>query len=256
MTFDDELRDGLGSAAENYAAGPPPTAALLAAARRRRAARLRIGAAAAVAVFALLVGLAVALPRGGSTPKANLSASGGRSTGDDATGPPGGSVNEPGATTTLMKATGATTTAPTAGYGTIGTAGTAYAPPASVVYPSRTTTTLPRATTTAPPSNANPVIVTQDDDQKSFTLRVGQKLEVRLSRSGTYFSEPATDADAVLHRTGGSADDTSGDAVGYFTAAAVGQAHVTANQEPACRRSQPACMIAERQYQVTVNVVA
>jgi hypothetical protein len=243
MSFDDQIQSALERAGREHDAGAAPTEALHAAVTRRRQRKLAITGGATAAL--LVVGLAVVLPRHSGTPQARLDAAGRPTDAADTTttggGPPVGSVNGQPATTTSVA--------------TISPSATAYSSPGSVVYPSATTVAPPRATTTtAPPSTGDTVMVNQDDNGKTFTLRPGQHLVVSLSDASWQWSEPDTDNGAVLARTAVSANPGSDHVTASFDAKKSGQAHVSASKDAPCRTSNPPCMVPTYLWQITVNV--
>jgi hypothetical protein len=97
------------------------------------------------------------------------------------------------------------------------------------------------------------VTVTDDDSGSTVHLAVGQHLQVRLSQ-GTWDPPDSTDNVVVTRRssTGGYPSDKPVDAV--FDAVARGQADVTAQSDAACFHTQPRCLMATRQWQVSVVV--
>ena len=84
-------------------------------------------------------------------------------------------------------------------------------------------------------------------------LAAGQRLRVRLARS-TY-DPPESSADRVVVRrssSGGYPTDQPVDAT--FEAAANGSADVTAMSDAACFHTEPRCMMAQREWRVTIAV--
>jgi hypothetical protein len=95
--------------------------------------------------------------------------------------------------------------------------------------------------------------VTDDDNDATVHLRVGQHLRVRLSQ-GTW-DPPVSSADRVVVRrssSGGYPSDQPVDAT--FDAAGGGTADVTAQSDAACFHTEPRCLMASRQWQVHVTV--
>jgi hypothetical protein len=84
-------------------------------------------------------------------------------------------------------------------------------------------------------------------------LLVGQHLRVRLSQ-GTWDPPDTTDRAVAARRssTGGYPTDQPVDAT--FDAVGTGRADVTAQSDAACFHTQPRCLMATRQWQVTVVV--
>jgi hypothetical protein len=97
------------------------------------------------------------------------------------------------------------------------------------------------------------VTVTDEDSGTTVRLTGGQHLRVRLSQ-GTW-DPPVSSADKVVVRrssTGGYPTDQPVDAM--FDAAGAGTADVTAQSDAACFHTEPRCMMAQREWRVTVVV--
>jgi hypothetical protein len=132
--------------------------------------------------------------------------------------------------------------------------------PVSVV--GRPVTTSPPTTKAPPPpttAGTHPatVTVTEADDGKSYALRRGDRLVVQLG-PGSKWTEPASSNEAILARTGGSAN-ADGSAQASFSAGATGTAEVTATgtaPPSPCRTAKPPCMMPDyaRQFRVSVTV--
>jgi hypothetical protein len=137
-----------------------------------------------------------------------------------------------------------------AGTATAGTAtaGTASAAPARPSSPAASPS--PRRT---PTPVAGTVTVTDGDSGTTVHLVVGQHLRVRLSQ-GTWDPPVSTDDAVVVRRSsaGGYPTDQPVDAT--FDAVGRGRADVTAQSDAACFHTQPRCLMATRQWQVTVVV--
>jgi hypothetical protein len=142
-------------------------------------------------------------------------------------------------TSGTVDATATTTT-------TTAAAGSANAAPSNTAGP------RPPPTTTPPPSPGANVVVTDADDGKTFSLRVGQYLDVRLS-GGMSWSEPQSSDQQVLPRLSAS-QASDGSAQGRFRAVAKGQADVSATQSAPCATSTPRCMVPSRLWRVTIVV--
>ena len=242
MSFDDRIRNALGNADNAYQPGSAPTEVLTAHVQRRRRIKTALVGGASAAAIAVLVGLAVALPDD----------SGGRVNVETASRGTTPSADE------AIPSTDQTTTTnviPPTTIGPVGaTAGTAYAPPASVVYPRPTTSAAPYPTTTATAPAGDTVTVTDEDNGKTFTLRKGQHLVVTLDDGSSIWSDPDTDNSAVLPRTAVSANPSATRVTASFDATSTGQAHVSASKDLPCRNAQPPCMAPTQLWQITVNV--
>lgn len=111
--------------------------------------------------------------------------------------------------------------------------------------------------TSAAPLLAVPggAVVTQADQGSTLTLRVGQSLVVKLTGSPSFrWSQPVSTAATVLGRQSGSADPTTGNSYAVFRALSRGRASIGAAQAPLCTTSRPACEIASRSWNVSVDV--
>ena len=128
------------------------------------------------------------------------------------------------------------------------TAGTATAGPGRLSSPAASPS--PRPTPTAV---AGTVTVTDDDSGTTVRLVRGQHLRVRLSQ-GTW-DPPISSADTVVVRrssTGGYPTDQPVDAT--FEAVGAGRADVTAQSDAACFHTEPRCLMAQREWRVSVVV--
>ena len=125
-----------------------------------------------------------------------------------------------------------------------------------------TATAAPARQSTPPPSPsprrtptpvAGTVTVTDDDSGSTVHLVVGQHLRVRLSQ-GTWDPPDSSNPASVNRRSssGGYPSEQPVDAV--FDAVAHGHADVTAQSDAACFHTQPRCLMATRQWQVSVLV--
>jgi hypothetical protein len=126
--------------------------------------------------------------------------------------------------------------------------GTATAGPGRVSSPAASPS--PRPT---PSAVGGTVTVTDDDSGTTVRLARGQHLRVRLSQ-GTW-DPPVSSADQVVVRrssTGGYPSDQPVDAV--FDAVGSGTADVTAQSDAACFHTEPRCLMAQREWRVTVVV--
>ncbi len=100
---------------------------------------------------------------------------------------------------------------------------------------------------------AGTVTVTDGDSGTTVRLAAGQRLRVRLT-NGTY-DPPESSADRVVVRrssSGGYPSDQPVDAT--FEAVGKGSADVTATSDAACFHTEPRCMMASREWRVTVVV--
>jgi hypothetical protein len=250
MSFDDRIRDALGQADNAYHPRPAPIEALAAnLARRRRAKAGLVGGGAAVIVA--LLGFVIA--NGAGTPDTRL---------DTAAPAIGSAVPDLGAATDAFTSTTsptATTNDPLAqttatAAAARATSRTGYAPRGSVVQPTPMTLAPPLSTTATAPAD-DTVTVTDEDNGKTFTLRMGQPLVVALDNSSSIWSDPDTDNSSVLTRTAVSVNPSATRVVASFDAKSVGQAHVSASKDQPCRNAQPPCMAPTQLWQVTVNVI-
>lgn len=97
--------------------------------------------------------------------------------------------------------------------------------------------------------------LTVEDAGRTVTVRPGTVIVVELAGGAGSFHTPTTDAPSILR-----ADSTSGGypaagpAVAKFTAIGNGIAQVTSTTDAACLHSQPACMIPQQQFTVTIRV--
>ncbi len=134
-------------------------------------------------------------------------------------------------------------------------AGTATAEPAIVApeptkHSGHSATQVPDA---GPPSGVT-VRLTEKDAGRTIRVRPGTVIIVKLTGGPGSYLAPTTDAPNVLR-----ADSTSG---GYpaegptsatFTAIGQGTAQITSTTDAACLHSEPACMIPQQQFTVTIR---
>ena len=253
MSFDDRIRDALGRADNGYQPGSAPTEVLTANVERRRRLKAGIVGGGATVMLALLLGLVIA--DNGGTPDSRLDtaapardndipALGAAADGITSTTSNTAQSNDPAVRTTTTRSVSAT-------------AGTAYAPPASVVNPKPGTSAPQNPTTTATAPAGDTLSVTDEDNGKTFTLRKGQHLVVTLDDGSSIWSDPDSDNGVVLTRTAVSANPSATHVTASFDAKAAGQAHVSASKDLPCRNAQPPCMaMAPTQlWQITVNVI-
>jgi len=100
-----------------------------------------------------------------------------------------------------------------------------------------------------------PLVVTQTDQGRTVSLRVGQTLEVRLAGGGSQrWSEPRSADATMLEETAASANSTTGDASGTFVARTPGSTRVSSDARPICPAGQ-ACPDFVRLWTITVDVV-
>src|SRR4051794_28737535 len=128
------------------------------------------------------------------------------------------------------------------------TAGTGSTGPGRVTSPAASPSPRP-----SPSAVAGTVTVTDDDAGTTVHLTAGQRLRVRLTKS-TY-DPPESSADRVVVRrssSGGYPSDQPVDAT--FEGVAKGSADVTAMSDAACFHTEPRCMMAQREWRVTVVV--
>ena len=128
------------------------------------------------------------------------------------------------------------------------TAGSATVGPGRITSPAGSPS--PRPT---PSPTAGTVTVTDADSGATVRLAVGQHLRVELS-NGTW-DPPSSSADTIVVRRssrGGYPSSQPVDAT--FDAVGRGSADVTAQSDAACFHTEPRCMMAQREWRVTVVV--
>jgi hypothetical protein len=128
------------------------------------------------------------------------------------------------------------------------TAGSGTAGPGRVSSPAASPS--PRPT---PSVVGGTVTVTDDDSGTTVRLARGQHLRVRLAQ-GTW-DPPVSSAEEVVVRrssSGGYPTDQPVDAT--FEAVGAGRADVTAQSDAACFHTEPRCLMAQREWRVTVLV--
>lgn len=248
MSFDDNIHDGLRRRSDAFHPVAPAAAELMAKAARRRRMRAALVSSAASLVV-VVIAVAALSSTASAPPRARLNAAD-SPTGAGSGASPNGEALELGSTTSTNKPGGPKTTS-----ATIAPSGTAYSPPPSVVYPG----TTPPSTTpsTVPPNPSDTVTVTQDDEGKTVTLRVGQHLVVQLQApSGQYWSSAPDTSDAsILRRESTSANPSSDRVTASFVGQKAGHAQVSAAEDATCRQSTPACMTPTRLWQIQVDVI-
>ena len=191
-----------------------------------------------------VVALALAAGCGGSSTVSLGQASPAASLPDDRVAP---ATSSPSASQRPSPVAASPSTSVVVGGGTA-TAGTATTGPGRLSSPAASPS--PRPT---PSAVAGTVTVTDGDSGTTVHLVVGQHLRVRLS-SGTW-DPPQSSSDRIVVRrssTGGYPTDQPVDAT--FDAVARGSADVSAQSDAACFHTQPRCMMAQRDWRVTVVV--
>jgi hypothetical protein len=149
---------------------------------------------------------------------------------------------------------------PTGGPTSTSTTETTAAPPTTLASSGTIDTSPPSATAPSPPTTTagtGIVVVSDADDGKSFTLRRGQQMVVRLSATDVW-TEPASSDARVLARTAASTKP-DGSAEATFVGSADGQAAVTAegrSHPQPCQTAQPPCMVPDhvREFHVDITV--
>ena len=113
-----------------------------------------------------------------------------------------------------------------------------------------TSPTPARPTATATPAI---VVVTDDSNGSTVRLRIGQRLEVRLTKD-TY-DPPVSSADGVVVRRSSRGGYPSSDPVdAVFEAMGRGSADVSTQSDMACFHTQPRCYPPTRLWVVHVTV--
>jgi hypothetical protein len=167
--------------------------------------------------------------------------------------PPGGGEPAPGPTATALPATGGEPRAQSATMSPTTLAGRA---PAAPPQPASESTTLAPGPSSKVPAARQPrtITVTEAQAGQTFTVVAGDHIVVELATTGGTWSDLSSSDEAVLQRT-----DTAVTAphrtLAAFLAVAPGKTDVTSTETPRCRPSPP-CMVAGRQFRVSVSVVA
>ncbi len=251
--------------ADRFAVDAPSAAVLLD--RRRRRRTRRAAAASAVLVLATVVALAVVSP--GGEPAETVAAGAG-------TGPDDETETEAVGTTSTVATpplsplptltpprpvggpAGSVVPPTTVGGGAVTTSvpapPTSAAPPITVVSPPTVGPPPPTTAPAAPPVVPPPAMVTSADAGRTYRLTPGQQLQVELTGNGQGSWSGLSSSDAAVLAPTDVARRGDGSAGGTFTAAAPGQATVTAVQSPACGQATPPCLAPARLFEVTVLV--
>jgi hypothetical protein len=117
-----------------------------------------------------------------------------------------------------------TTTTPPATTGPTTTTPPATSPPATTAPATAPTTTRPTTTVAAPAT----LHITQADNGRTLSVPLGGTVTVTLA-SGELWSQPVSSDSAVLRRTSGSVNASTGDATATFSAGARGAAKITSD---------------------------
>ena len=107
----------------------------------------------------------------------------------------------------------------------------------------------------SPTPKVGAVRLTADDAGRTITVARGDVIVVELSGGPGSYLPPTADDAAVLRteEQGGGYPGTS-PATARFTAIDAGVAHITSTTDAACLHSEPACMIPQQQFTVTIRV--
>lgn len=133
--------------------------------------------------------------------------------------------------------------------------GTATAEPATIAPGPTERSATPKPKPTAETTTSGRLRLTDSDAGRTITVRPGTVIVLTLSGGPGSFQPPTTDEPGVLR-----ADSTSGGypaegpATATFTAIGKGIAQITSTTDAACLHSEPACMIPQQQFTVTVRV--
>ena len=137
----------------------------------------------------------------------------------------------------------------------LGPVETTTAEPATASPAGQSTAATPRPPTAAPTPKGGVVRLTAADAGRTITVARGDVIVVELSGGPGSYLPPTADDAAVLRteESGGGYPGTE-PATGRFTAIGRGVAHITSTTDAACLHSQPACMIPQQQFTVTIRV--
>jgi hypothetical protein len=118
--------------------------------------------------------------------------------------------------------------------------------------PSATGVASPTPTRTPTPDATGTVTVSEFDAGKTISLRVGQKLEVRL---GADYRPATATPDGILDRTSASGGyPTKEPMVATFVARAAGNARVESSTDYACLHATPSCALPQQLWSVGIIV--
>ena len=163
----------------------------------------------------------------------------------------------PAGTTAAGPAGGVASAAPS-GAGTAAAVGGATPDPVGTATtgPGRTVRPTPAPVSTAPPPVTGGVLrLGPADEGHTFTVRRGTSVVLDLGPSGPSWDTPLSDDPTVIRETshrGGYPDP--GPVSAQYRAVAPGTAHITATSDAPCLHSTPRCMIAQREFRVTIVV--
>ncbi len=129
----------------------------------------------------------------------------------------------------------------------------ASSPTSAPTGPTGTPTRRPPTQTPTP--KAGVVRLTAADAGRAITVARGDVILVELSGGPGSFLPPTADDAGVLRteERGGGYPDTD-PATARFTAIGQGVARITSTTDAACLHSEPACMIPQQQFSVTIRV--
>ncbi|MHB8665885.1 MAG: hypothetical protein ACYDH6_24685 [Acidimicrobiales bacterium] len=98
-------------------------------------------------------------------------------------------------------------------------------------------------------------MITQDDAGRTYTIAVGQEVDVELSGSGSDpWGSPTDSNTAALSPRPSGVMPCAGCVYARYQGAAAGQAVLSAQQTPTCRQATPPCGGNTREFSVTINV--
>lgn len=134
------------------------------------------------------------------------------------------------------------------------TASTAHVTTTGPTAVPRTTSTA-LTTTTAGPQSGGMITVTDSASGETIMLHLGQSLRIMLSGSSIdRWSTPSASDPSILQGQPSGILPTPGSAIAQFRGAAVGQATVTASEDPDCRNLTPPCAMPSRVFTLTVDI--